>query len=87
MNNKKANNKIINIGNDHDCVKISLIGEKLSQIMRISPLFIERGAPKGSINVRIPDLKLIKELAAYTYEVPLTQGLTNTVEWYKNRYN
>lgn len=87
MNNKKANNKIINVGNDQDCVKISLIGEKLSQIMQISPVFIERGAPRGSIEKRIPDLKLIKELGAYTYEVPLNQGLINTFEWYKKRYN
>jgi UDP-glucose 4-epimerase/UDP-glucuronate decarboxylase len=87
MNNKNSNNKIVNIGNAIDCVKISSIGEKLSQIMGISPIFIERGAPKGSIKNRIPDLKLIKQLAAYSYEVPLSQGLINTFEWYNKRYN
>jgi nucleoside-diphosphate-sugar epimerase len=86
MNTEKANNKVVNIGNDQECVKISSIGDKLSQIMKISPKFAEKGAPKGSTEKRIPDLKQIRELGAYVSEVSFSQGLINTFEWYDERY-
>lgn len=82
MNNKKANDNIINIGNDYKCVEISSIGKELSNIMNISPEFVEMGAPKGSTERRMPDLKLIKELGAYVSEVSLDQGIINTFKWY-----
>lgn len=86
MNNKRANNKVVNIGNDRECVKISSIEKKLSQIMKISPKFIEKGAPEGSPEKRMPDLKRIRELGAYESEVSLSQGLINTFKWYNERY-
>jgi len=86
MNTEKANNKVVNIGNDQECVKISSIGDKLSQIMKISPKFAEKGAPKGSTEKRIPDIKQIRALGAYVSEVSFSQGLINTFEWYDERY-
>lgn len=86
MNNKKANNKVVNIGNDQECIKISSIGKKISQVMKISPKFAEKGAPEGSTDTRIPDLKLIKELGDYVSEVSFSQGLINTFKWYDERY-
>ena len=86
MNDEKANNKVVNIGNDQEVNKISSIGEKLCQIMGISPKFIEKGAPEGSTETRIPDLKLIRDLGDYVSEVSFSQGLINTFEWYDERY-
>ena len=86
MNNKKANNKVVNIGNDQEGVKISSIGEKICQLMGIAPEFVEKGAPEGSTETRIPDLKLIRELGDYVAEVSFAQGLINTFKWYDERY-
>lgn len=86
MNNKEANNKVVNIGNDQEVNKISSIGEKLCQIMGISPKFVEKGAPEGSTETRIPDLKRIRELGDDISEVSFSQGLINTFKWYDERY-
>ena len=86
MNNKKANNKVVNTGNDRECVEISSIGKKLCQLMGISPKFVEKGAHEGSTEKRIPDLKLIRELGDYVSEVSFSQGLINTFKWYDERY-
>jgi nucleoside-diphosphate-sugar epimerase len=86
MNNEKANNKVVNIGNNQECIKISSVGEKLCQIMKISPKFVEKGAPDGSTEKRIPDLKQIRDLGDYVAEVSFAQGLLNTFDWYDERY-
>ncbi len=87
MNNNKTTGKVINVGNDQECVKISSIGERLSEIMKITPEFIEKGAPEGSTDYRIPDLTLIKELGDYTFDVPFSDGILLTYTWYNNRYH
>lgn len=86
MNNKSSNDKIINIGNDFESIKISSLAKKLSQIMQISPEFVERGAPLGSTEKRIPDLSQIKELRSYISEVSLSKGLAYTFAWYDENY-
>lgn len=86
MNNDKANNNIINVGNDKESLKIEHIGKELTRLMNINPVFIEKGAPEGSTESRIPDLRIIKELASYINEVSFSDGLVNTYVWYKKRY-
>jgi nucleoside-diphosphate-sugar epimerase len=86
MNNKISNDKVLNIGNDFECIKISSLAKKLSQIMQISPEFFEKGAPLGSTEKRIPDLNQIKKLNSYISEVSLSNGLANTFEWYDENY-
>ena len=85
MNNKYTNFKIINIGNDN-YLKISSIAEKLFNLMEISPKVIEKGAPEGSVEKRMPDLKLIKDLGAYVSNIPFDVGLKRTYEWYDKKY-
>jgi len=86
MDNKNTISKVVNIGTDQESVKISSIGEMLSQIMKTSPEFLERGAPEGSTDRRVPDLKVIKDLGDYVSEVPFSSGLINTYNWYNKRY-
>ena len=86
MNNNKANNNIVNIGNDRECFKIEYIGKELTRLMNINPVFIEKGAPDGSIESRVPDLKILKGLGSYVNEVSFSDGLVNTYEWYEKRY-
>ena len=85
MNNQNANNKIVNIGNEH-YIKISLLAEMLFKIMKISPKVIENGAPEGSVEMRRPDLKLIKKLDNYVSNISFDDGLRTTYEWYEKMY-
>ena len=85
MNNKDSNFKIINIGNEN-YIKISSIAEKLFKIMNINPKVIEKGAPEGSVEKRKPDLKLIKNLEAFSSNTSLNDGLIKTYEWYDKMY-
>jgi nucleoside-diphosphate-sugar epimerase len=85
MNNHNANNKIVNIGNEH-YIKISLLAKKLFKIMEITPEIIEKGAPEGSVEKRRPDLKLIKKLGDYVSNVSFDDGLRKTYKWYDKVY-
>lgn len=85
MNNKDANNKIVNVGGDN-YIKIASLAKMLCNIMGVSVEFIEKGAPKGSVEKRKPDLSIIKELKNYVSEVSFDKGLRKTYEWY-NKLN
>lgn len=85
MNTSLSDNKVVNVGSD-ECFKISSIAENLCEIMEISPEFIEKKAPKGSIDRRMPDLSLIKSLGCYESETPFNEGIKQTFEWYNKRY-
>jgi nucleoside-diphosphate-sugar epimerase len=87
MDSKQSSGKIINIGNDENNIKISTIGKNLAKIMRITPKFVENGAPEGSVKKRIPDLTLIKKMKCYVAEVPFKEGLIETFNWYNERYS
>ncbi len=83
MDEQRANGKIVNIGNDVDVIKINSLAKMMCQYLKINPKFIERGAPKGSVNNRIPDLTLIKSLNCYSYNMPFKKGLKSTIDWYR----
>lgn len=85
MNNQKANNKVVNIGNDN-YIKISSIAKKLFHLIKIAPEVIEKGAPEGSVEKRKPDLTLIKKLGSFISEVPFEEGLKRTYKWYVKNY-
>lgn len=86
MNNNSANGLIINVGNDKEYIKIDSIAKNLSELMQITPKLIEMGAPEGSVNKRMPDLKLIKDLGDYIADVEFSDGLISTLKWYESRY-
>ena len=77
------NYKIVNVGGDN-YIQISSLAKKLSNILGVSVEFIEKGAPRGSIEKRKPELSLIKELKNYVSEVSFDDGLRKTFEWYNN---
>jgi len=84
MNNKMTNGLVINVGSDKESIKIESIGKDLSKLFGISPEIIEKGAPNGSIDKRMPDLRLIRDLGDYVEEVPFSEGLAKTFRWYNN---
>ncbi len=81
MNCQKADNKIVNVGNDH-YIQISSIAEKLFQLTDVFPEVIERGAPEGSVEKRYPDLTLIKKLKSFESNTSFDEGLGITYDWY-----
>ncbi len=85
MNNRMANNKVINVGNDN-YIKISSIANLLFHLMRKTPKVIERGAPKGSVEKRKPDLKLIISLGNFVSSINFKKGLEKTLEWYNKHF-
>lgn len=85
MNDFQADSKVVNVGGE-EFIQISDIAKTLSNIMGISPEFIEKNAPEGSVDKRMPDLNLIKDLGNYISEVPFIQGLKETFDWYNNHY-
>lgn len=81
MNNINANYKIVNIGNDN-YIQILSIAETLFKLMNQSPKIVEKGAPKGSVEKRRPNLELIKKLGSHVSKTPFEKGLKKTVDWY-----
>ncbi len=86
MDSPLSSDKVINIGSDEKNVKISAVGRELAKIMAIHPKFVEKGAPRGSVKKRIPDLTTIKKMTCYVKEIPFERGLTETFHWYNERY-
>jgi len=84
MNDPKANGLVVNVGNDHDYIKISSLAKKIFSIMCVKPKLIEKGAPQGSVNRRRPDLSKIKSLGDFVQEVSYDEGLRKTIQWYTN---
>jgi UDP-glucose 4-epimerase/UDP-glucuronate decarboxylase len=82
MNNDKAYDKVVNVGNDADFFKISDVAKKICDMMEVEPELVEKGAPAGSVEKRIPDLSLIKALGGYVYDTPFNSGLKNMYAWY-----
>ncbi|KKL07152.1 hypothetical protein LCGC14_2588880, partial [marine sediment metagenome] len=85
MNNPMANNLVVNIGSEHS-ILISCLAKKLFHLMNIAPDVIEKGAPKGSIEKRQPNLELIKRLGEYVSKTTFDEGLKKTYEWYNEIY-
>ena len=83
MNCVKSNNLVVNIGNPESFC-ISYIAKEISRIMGTHPKIKENGAPEGSVEERIPDLSLIQGLGAFVAEVPFSEGLKKTSEWYNS---
>jgi UDP-glucose 4-epimerase/UDP-glucuronate decarboxylase len=81
MNEKNADNRVVNIGNSNE-IRIKEVAERIAQILKISPEFIEKGAPEGSVTRRAPDLTLIKEINCYRDAFSFQKGLEITVDWY-----
>ena len=85
MNNVNANNKVVNVGGE-DYIKISILAQKICKILDVSVEFIEKGAPEGSVEMRKPNLTLIKSLKNYVSDFSFDEGLKRTYEWYKRVY-
>jgi UDP-glucose 4-epimerase/UDP-glucuronate decarboxylase len=86
MNSPDACDRVVNVGNDRDVVRIEDLGKSLAGIMKVAPVMQELGAPAGSCDSRVPDLSLIRSMGAFACDVPFREGLLKTYEWYRDNY-
>jgi nucleoside-diphosphate-sugar epimerase len=83
MDSRRANGKVVNVGNDKDVIRIDQIAKMICEMMGINPEIIEKGHLDGSVEKRIPDTTLIKELGCYHSNVNFEEGLSMTYKWYE----
>ena len=86
MNNINLINKVVNVGNDYE-IRISSLADMLFKLINLTPKVIEKGAPRGSVERRRPDLELIKNMGDYVCNYSLEKGLNKTIKWYLKKPN
>ena len=86
MNDPTANGLVVNVGNDSDFLRISSVAKRVSTIIGMKPKMVEKGDPKDSVQIQKLDLRTIKRLGDFVYEVPFDEGLRRTVHWYSSRH-
>ncbi|MGA1822560.1 MAG: NAD-dependent epimerase/dehydratase family protein [Thermoplasmatota archaeon] len=85
MNNPQVRCDVVNVGNDRDVLVIKDLALMIMNILGNDGSLVEEGAPDGSVSKRVPDLKRIRELGSYVYNVSMEEGLQKTVEYYLNQ--
>ncbi|MFW9910018.1 MAG: NAD-dependent epimerase/dehydratase family protein [Candidatus Thorarchaeota archaeon] len=79
-----AKNQIMNVSGE-DAVSIIELAQKISKITGAE---IVHEAPRiGDIQHSIGDTSRIKEVLGATTPVPLTEGLRDTLQWYRQRFS
>jgi len=84
MNTREANGRVVNVGDDHNHIRIDTLARMLFEAKGIDPVIKERGAPNGSVVDRKPDLSLLRELNCDVQATPLARGLEEALMWYDN---
>lgn len=74
---------IVHIGNDREEVKIGDLALRLLTLAGLSPEFLPRSAPRGSVPRRVPALDLLRKLTGFEPSITFAQGLAETFQWYK----
>jgi UDP-glucuronate decarboxylase len=73
----------VNIGNDHEPMRIVDMASQLFDVAGVSPALDIHPPPAGSPESRLPDLARLRELTGYEPRVNLDAGLRETYEWYR----
>lgn len=81
---KGAVGQIVNIGSEKE-IRVIEVAKEIMEIMGISGVIIEMGAPRGSAQRRCPDMNLSRNLIGINERISLKKGLTLTVKWYQQR--
>jgi len=82
---RSAKNKIFNIGNDQEEIKILDLVKKILRVLKQKRKLIIKKHIKGSPRRRCPNMKLNYSITKKKPLVNLTSGILKTYNWYKNR--
>ena len=74
--------EIFHIGNDQEEIEIQKMATLLGNIGGKQLNIIEKGAPKGSVQRRCPDISKLREITGYKPQIDLEKGLKLTYDWY-----
>jgi len=80
--NKKAKGEILNIGNTHE-IKILHLAKTIRKLTGSKSKIIFQPLPPEDPKRRCPDITKAKRLLNWQPKVPLEEGLTKTIEWFK----
>jgi len=86
MNTKKCSGKVFHLGSNIETNIKDLI-ELCFDISRFNPDIELVDPPLGSVNRRLPDIKLLSDLTNYKPEFSLEYGLEKSLKWYFEYYN
>jgi UDP-glucuronate decarboxylase len=75
--------EVVNIGSDRE-IKIIDLAYKIKNITKSNSEIIFQPLPKGDPLRRCPDLTKARNILKYHPKVNLEEGISKTVEWYKN---
>jgi UDP-glucuronate decarboxylase len=85
MHAPDAVGRIVHIGDDTEETNIADLATMVGDIVGVHPHFQRTASPVGSVSRRQPDLQLLRALTAFEPQVPLSEGLARTWEWYQTR--
>ena len=86
MNTKKCSGKVFHLGSNIETNIKDLI-ELCFDISKFNPDIELVDPPLGSVNRRLPDIKLLSDLTNYKPEFSLEYGLEKSLKWYFEYYN
>lgn len=82
---KRSLNKVFNIGNMKEEVKIVDLVKKIKKILNSKKNFYLRKNTLGSPFRRIPDTKKIQKIVKIKNFISLNEGLKKTISWYQKK--
>ena len=82
---RKSLNKVFNIGNMNEEVKIIDLVKKIKKILHSKKKIFLRENTLGSPFRRIPDTKQIQEIVKIKNFISLNEGLKKTILWYQKK--
>jgi UDP-glucuronate decarboxylase len=82
MQNNKAKGKILNIGSPQE-ISILTLAHKIKNLTASNSNFQFRPERPDDPKRRCPDISKAKKLLDWKPQVPLEEGLTHTIEWFK----
>ena len=86
MESNQENSEIYHIGNDNE-ITIDFLTKKIGKMFDYKGSYLPAKTYPGSVSRRSPDIKKSIKLLNYLPEVDLDEGLTTTVDWYKNFFS
>ena len=82
----KSLNKVLNLGNMEEEVKIIDLVKKMKKILNSNKKLNLKGNTFGSPTRRFPDTSRIRKIKKIKKFTPLIDGLKKTITWYEKNY-
>lgn len=85
LEKEEAIGEVFNIGNPQGTITILGLAEKIIQIASSNSKIVHDHKEYVDVELRIPSIDKIKHLLGFEPDVDLTQGINNTIQWYRKQ--